>query len=74
VKQLVAVGVGLTMLLIAAAPTLAAYAHHKKHHRHAHVAARESHWVFAAAKRTDPAPAKVCTYMGGPKSSLWSCR
>jgi hypothetical protein len=74
VKKLAVLLVALCMLLLWAAPALAAHVSTRHHQRRAHVMhVRKTPSAYAVAD-TAPAPApKFCTYMGGPKSTLWRC-
>jgi hypothetical protein len=73
-KKLAALFIALGMLLLAVAPAQAA--HHSTRHRqrHAHLThVRKAPSAYAVAHTAPVAAAKFCTYMGGPKSTLWRC-
>jgi hypothetical protein len=68
-----ALGVAICMLLVGIARARAEPIRH--HHRHAHAAhAMKRVSLRAQASEGPLTPTKLCTYMGGPKSTLWSCR
>jgi hypothetical protein len=75
-RKLTTVGIVLGLLIGTATPIQAAHSgkYAKRYPRHAHVAMPVPPMLVAAAKQTNSNRPKLCTYMGGPKSSLWSCR
>jgi hypothetical protein len=74
-KKLAALVIALGMLFVAVAPAQAAYHSTRHHQRQAHLAHVKKAPTAYAAVDTGPAqPAQLCTYMGGPKSTLWGCR
>jgi hypothetical protein len=73
-KTFAALVVALGMLLVAVAPAQAARHATPHHQRHAHVTHMKkvpSAYVFADTAPTQAA--RFCSYIGGPKSTLWAC-
>jgi hypothetical protein len=73
-QKMTAFGVAFGMLLVAAVPMQAAHKPVHKHWKHTHVSKRVAPTAYAATNGYEVSGQKVCTYMGGPKSTLWSCR
>jgi hypothetical protein len=74
-KKLAALFLALGMLFVAVAPAQAAYHSTRHHHqRQAHLThVKKAPTAYAAVDSGPAQPAQLCTYMGGPKSTLWGC-
>jgi hypothetical protein len=73
-RMTIFVGVAFGMLLVASVPIQAGHKHAHKYWKHAHVTDLAAPPRHAETDARDAAAPKFCTYMGGPKSTLWTCR
>ena len=72
-RKIAARFVALGMVLLWAAPVQATHVAKQRHQRHVRMTHVRKPPAYMLADTVPVPPAKFCTYMGGPKSTLWRC-
>lgn len=72
-KKPAVIFIAFGVLLPWAAPAQATHVSTRHHQRHVHVTHVRKPPAYMLADTVPVTPAKFCTYMGGPKSTLWRC-